>query len=65
MKPVPYHWDEMKIGSGAIPILTDKSWLNIYHGVFPTMDGNIYHLGVALHDLQDPVTIIGVSDRWI
>lgn len=65
MKPVPYHWDETKIGPGAVPIRTDKGWLNIYHGVFPTMDGNIYRLGVALHDLQDPATIIGVSDRWI
>ena len=65
MKPVSYHWDEMKIGPGAVPIRTDKGWLTIYHGVFPTMDGNIYRLGVALHDLKDPATIIGVSDRWI
>ncbi|HEV58950.1 MAG TPA: glycosidase, partial [Phycisphaerales bacterium] len=39
MKPVRYHWDEMKIGPGAPPIRTDRGWLNIYHGVFPTMDG--------------------------
>lgn len=65
MKPVKYHWDEMKIGPGAIPIKTNVGWLNIYHGVFPTMDGCIYRLGVALHDLEDPATIIGVCDRWI
>jgi predicted GH43/DUF377 family glycosyl hydrolase len=65
MKPVTYHWDEMKIGPGAPPIKTDKGWLNIYHGVFPTMDGSIYRLGVALHDLKDPSTILGVSDQWI
>jgi predicted GH43/DUF377 family glycosyl hydrolase len=65
MNPVTYHWDEMKIGPGAPPIKTDKGWLNIYHGVFPTMDGSVYRLGVALHDLKDPSKIIGVSDDWI
>ncbi len=65
MKPEPYHWDEMKIGPGAPPIKTDKGWLNIYHGVFPTMDGSVYRLGVALHDLEDPSKIIGVGDNWI
>lgn len=65
IKPVTYHWDEMKIGPGAPPIRTDKGWLSIYHGVFPTMDGSVYRLGVALHKLDDPATVIGVSDRWI
>jgi predicted GH43/DUF377 family glycosyl hydrolase len=65
MRPMKYHWDEMKIGPGATPIKTDKGWLNIYHGVFPTMAGSVYRLGVALHDLKDPSIVIGVSDRWI
>jgi predicted GH43/DUF377 family glycosyl hydrolase len=65
MKPVQYHWDEMKIGPGAPPIRTSKGWLSIYHGVFPTMDGAVYRLGVALHDLDDPARILGVCDRWI
>jgi predicted GH43/DUF377 family glycosyl hydrolase len=65
MKPVPYHWDEMKIGPGAPPIRTDKGWLSIYHGVFPTMAGHVYRLGAALHKLDDPAEILGVGDRWI
>jgi len=65
MKPVQYHWDEMKIGPGAPPFRTDKGWLSIYHGVFATMDGSIYRLGVALHDLKDPARILGVCDSWI
>ncbi|RLB93257.1 MAG: glycosidase [Deltaproteobacteria bacterium] len=65
MKPVQYHWDEMKIGPGAPPIKTEKGWLNIYHGVFPTMDGSVYRLGVALHDLKDPAKVLGVGDKWI
>lgn len=65
MKPVPYHWDEMKIGPGATPMKTSRGWLHIYHGVFPTMDGSVYRLGVALHDLNDPSKVLGVCDRWI
>jgi predicted GH43/DUF377 family glycosyl hydrolase len=65
MRPVTYHWDEMKIGPGATPIRTERGWLNIYHGVFPTMDGSVYRLGVALHDLKDPSKIISVADEWI
>ncbi len=65
MKPVTYHWDEMKIGPGATPIKTSRGWLHIYHGVFPTMDGSVYRLGVCLHDLKDPSHVLGVCDRWI
>ncbi len=65
MKPTQYHWDEMKIGPGAPPIKTSRGWLSIYHGVFPTMDGHVYRLGVALHDLNDPSTIIAIGDEWI
>jgi len=65
MNPVKYHWDEMKIGPGAPPIRTPRGWLHIYHGVFPTMDGAVYRLGVALHDLADPANVLGVCDRWI
>jgi len=43
-----------KIGPGAPPIKTKHGWINIFHGVRSTMDGNPYVLGVALHDLQLP-----------
>ena len=65
MNPLQYHWDEMKIGPGAPPIKTSRGWLSIYHGVFPTMDGSVYRLGVALHDLEDPSKMIAVGDEWI
>jgi predicted GH43/DUF377 family glycosyl hydrolase len=55
----------MKIGPGAAPIKTEKGWLNIYHGVFETMAGAVYRLGVALHDLRNPAHVIAVGDRWI
>ncbi len=65
LRPQSYHWDAMKIGPGAPPIKTEKGWLNIYHGVFETMAGAVYRLGVALHDLNDPAKVIGVGDSWI
>jgi len=65
MRPLPYHWDEMKIGPGATPIMTEAGWLNIFHGVFKTMDGAVYRLGVALHDKEDPSRVLGVADDWI
>ncbi len=46
-----------KIGPGAPPLKTKRGWLNIFHGVRTTMDGNPYVLGVALHDLDNPAQI--------
>jgi predicted GH43/DUF377 family glycosyl hydrolase len=43
-----------KLGPGAPPLRTPHGWLNLFHGVRTTMDGNPYVLGVALHDLDDP-----------
>jgi predicted GH43/DUF377 family glycosyl hydrolase len=63
--PARYHWDEEKIGPGATPIKTAAGWLSIYHGVFPTVRGGVYRLGVALHDLADPAKVLGVADDWI
>ena len=65
IQPQQYHWDEMKIGPGATPIRTDRGWLDIFHGVFKTMGGSVYRLGVALHDLEDPSRVLGVADEWI
>lgn len=43
-----------KIGPGATPIKTKHGWINIFHGVRSTMDGNPYVLGVALHNSENP-----------
>ncbi|MFC1765626.1 glycosidase [Planctomycetota bacterium] len=50
-----------KIGPGAPPIRTRHGWINIFHGVRSTMDGNPYTLGCALHDISDP-SRVRVSD---
>ena len=55
-------WDNFKIGGGAVPIRTDKGWLNLYHGTTKTCSGILYFLGVALHDLEDPSKVIARSE---
>jgi len=57
--------DEVQQTCSAPPLKTPEGWLNIYHGVFPTMDGAVYRLGVALHDLANPAKVLGVADDWI
>ncbi|MBW2645406.1 MAG: glycoside hydrolase family 130 protein [Deltaproteobacteria bacterium] len=61
METRPGFWDANKIGAGAPPIETDKGWLEIYHGVKRTSGGNIYRLGCAIFDLDDPSRLIGRS----
>jgi predicted GH43/DUF377 family glycosyl hydrolase len=58
MQPRPGCWDSHKIGAGAVPIKTDKGWLEIYHGVDKTASTYIYRLGVMMLDLDDPSKII-------
>ncbi len=55
----PGFWDMKKIGAGPPPIETEKGWLLIYHGVKGTSGGNIYRLGCALLDLDDPSVVKG------
>jgi predicted GH43/DUF377 family glycosyl hydrolase len=53
------HWYWKKIGAGAVPIRTNKGWLEIWHGVH-VMAGYqyVYHLGAMLLDLKDPSIVI-------
>ena len=53
------HWYWKKIGAGAVPIKTNKGWLEIWHGVH-VMAGYqyVYHLGAMLLDLKDPSIVI-------
>ena len=65
IRPMHYHWDEIKVGPGAPPIKTSEGWLNIFHGSYQTINSTVYRLGVALHDLEDPSKVVGVADEWI
>ncbi|WP_066195946.1 BtaManbiosPhlase [Gracilibacillus timonensis] len=51
-------WDDGRIGGGAVPIKTDKGWLELYHGA---SKDNRYCMGAVLLDLQDPTKVIARS----
>ena len=48
-------WDDGRIGGGAVPFLTDKGWVKIYHAA----DRNDrYCLGAFLLDEKDPSIVL-------
>jgi predicted GH43/DUF377 family glycosyl hydrolase len=55
-------WDNERIGGGAVPIKTDKGWLEIYHGA--STDAR-YCMGAVLLDLNDPTKVLARSDQPI
>ncbi|WP_270914626.1 glycoside hydrolase family 130 protein [Allofournierella sp. CML151] len=48
-------WDNGRIGGGAVPFLTDKGWVKIYHAADRN---NRYCLGAFLLDKDDPSHIL-------
>jgi len=56
----PKFWYETrKVGASCTPIETDSGWIQIYHGVEETPEGNVYRASAALLDLKDPTKVIG------
>jgi predicted GH43/DUF377 family glycosyl hydrolase len=51
-------WDSERIGGGAVPIKTNRGWLELYHGA--TTDHR-YCMGAVLLDLQNPAKVIARS----
>jgi len=58
-------WDSLRIGIGPPPIRTDRGWLLVYHGVKETIAGDIYRVGVALLDLDDPTRVLRRLPTWV
>jgi len=58
-------WDARKIGLGPQPVETNEGWLIIYHGVKTTAAGELYRVGLALLDLDDPSRVIKRCDEWV
>jgi len=55
MRPRAGCFDALKLGAGGPPILTERGWLVIYHGVDHDL---VYRLGVALLDRDDPTKVL-------
>jgi predicted GH43/DUF377 family glycosyl hydrolase len=50
-----------RMGGGTPPILTDKGWLTLWHGVEPSGVVGIYRTYWSLLDAKDPSAVIGGS----
>ncbi|WP_294270347.1 glycosidase [uncultured Sphingomonas sp.] len=75
--PDGYHWkpleapgirarkdsvSAMKVGGGTPPILTERGWLTLYHGVERRDSVGIYRSFWALFDKDDPTRILHLAD---
>ncbi len=58
-------WDAHKVGLGPPPLLTERGWLLLYHGVRVTVAGSIYRLGLALLDAEQPDRVLARSREWV
>ncbi|MGE5550108.1 MAG: glycosidase [Bacteroidota bacterium] len=62
MRTRPDTWEAGRIGAAGPPIKTPQGWLLIYHAADTD---NVYRLGAALLDLNDPSTVIHRQERPI
>lgn len=58
-------WDSLRIGIGPPPLRTEHGWLLLYHGVKDTVGGDIYRVGLALLDLNEPTHVLRRVPNWI
>jgi predicted GH43/DUF377 family glycosyl hydrolase len=57
-------WDSLRIGLGPPPLRTEHGWLLVYHGVKETVAGEIYRVGLALIDLDEPTRVLHRLPDW-
>lgn len=55
-------WEGGRIGGGAVPFMTDRGWLEIYHAATPD---DRYCLGGVLLDAENPEKVIAKSPHPI
>jgi len=58
-------WDSLRIGIGPPPLRTERGWLLLYHGVKDTVGGELYRVGLALLDLDEPTRVLRRLPMWI
>ena len=56
----PNQWDNGRIGASCVPFLTEKGWLEIYHGATKE---NRYCLGAMLLKADEPWKVLARSER--
>lgn len=59
------YWDASRVGLACQPIELPEGWLMFYHGVRTTSASQIYRIGLALLDLEEPWRVLRRSEEWI
>jgi predicted GH43/DUF377 family glycosyl hydrolase len=60
--PRPGTWRSSRVGAGSPPIRTRIGWLFAFHGATTIEEGNVYSIGWCVLDLDNPETVLYVSD---
>ncbi len=58
-------WDSDRIGMGPPPLETAAGWLTVYHGVRRTVAGELYRVGLALLDPDEPAKVLHRLPEWV
>jgi len=59
------YWDASRVGLACQPIELPEGWLMFYHGVRTTTSSQLYRIGVALLDLEEPWHVLRRSEEWV
>lgn len=59
------YWDGARIGLACQPIEIPEGWLILYHGVRRTTASQLYRIGMALLDRDDPCRVLRRSEEWV
>lgn len=59
------YWDGARVGLACQPIELPEGWLLIYHGVRRTTASEIYRIGMALLDLEEPWRVLRRGEEWV
>ena len=60
--PRPDTWRSSRVGAGSPPIRTRIGWLLAFHGATTIEEGNVYSMGWCVLDIDNPETVLYVSD---
>ena len=59
------YWDATRVGLACQPIEIPEGWLMLYHGVRSTTASQIYRIGMALLDKDDPCKVLRRGEEWV
>ena len=59
------YWDGSRIGLACQPVELPEGWLIFYHGVRTTSASQLYRIGMALLDLDEPWRVLRRSEEWV